>query len=68
LLYTDGCYESENYQNVQLGVRGFQEMILSHIDEPICSLLDKLIISLEDYCGTSDFGDDVCLFGMDLLR
>ena len=68
LLYTDGFYESENYQSVQLGMRGFQDMILGHIDEPIDELLDKLILSLEEYCGTAEFADDVCLFGMDLLR
>jgi serine phosphatase RsbU (regulator of sigma subunit) len=68
LLYTDGFYESENHQAVQLGMRGFQDMILAHIDEPIGVLLDKLILSLESYCGCADFSDDVCLFGMDLLR
>ena len=68
LLYTDGFYEAENPQHTQLGIRGFQDMILKDIDQPIGILLDRLIESLEAYCEKSDFGDDVCLFGMDLIR
>ncbi len=68
LLYTDGFYEAENPQRTQLGNRGFQEMIMNTIDKPIATLIDNLVLSLEEYCEKSDFGDDVCLFGMDLLR
>jgi serine phosphatase RsbU (regulator of sigma subunit) len=68
LLYTDGFYEAENPQRTQLGNRGFQEMIMKTIDKPIATLLDNLVLSLEEYCEKSDFGDDVCLFGMDLIR
>jgi serine phosphatase RsbU (regulator of sigma subunit) len=68
LLYTDGFYEAENPQNTQLGIHGFQDMILKTINKPISTILDNLILSLEEYCEQSEFGDDVCLFGMDLIR
>ena len=68
ILYTDGAYEAENSEGEQLGIRRFRESILQNAQHPVPELLGKLMASLEDFCGTKDFGDDVCLFGMDFVR
>ncbi len=68
ILYTDGAYEAENSEGEQLGIRRFRESILQNAQQPVPELLGNLMASLEDFCGTKDFGDDVCLFGMDFVR
>lgn len=68
ILYTDGAYEAENSEGEQLGIRRFRESILQNAQQPVPELLGNLMASLEHFCGTKDFGDDVCLFGMDFVR
>ena len=68
ILYTDGVFEAENPEGEQLGIQPFREWVLGQSRQSISELLDGLMDNLEDYCGTREFGDDVCLFGVDFLR
>ncbi|MBT6461604.1 MAG: SpoIIE family protein phosphatase, partial [Opitutae bacterium] len=68
ILYTDGAFEAQNPNGEQVGMKRFNEWILQNGDQPMPELLGNLMQSLEDYCGTNEFGDDVCLFGMDFVR
>ncbi|MBT5379748.1 MAG: SpoIIE family protein phosphatase [Opitutae bacterium] len=68
ILYTDGAFEAQNFNGEQVGMKRFNEWILQNGDQPMPELLGNLMQSLEDYCGTNEFGDDVCLFGMDFVR
>jgi serine phosphatase RsbU (regulator of sigma subunit) len=68
ILYTDGAFEAQNSNGEQVGMKRFNEWILQNGDQPMPELLGNLMQSLEDYCGTNEFGDDVCLFGMDFVR
>lgn len=68
ILYTDGAFEAQNPNGEQVGINRFQEWVLQNSERPMPELLGNLMQSLEDYCGTNEFGDDVCLFGMDFVR
>jgi serine phosphatase RsbU (regulator of sigma subunit) len=68
ILYTDGAFEAENPNGEQVGINRFQEWVLQNSERPMPELLGNLMQSLEDFCGTNEFGDDVCLFGMDFVR
>ena len=68
ILYTDGAFEAENPNGEQVGINRFQKWVLQNSERPMPELLGNLMQSLEDFCGTNEFGDDVCLFGMDFVR
>lgn len=68
ILYTDGFFEAENASGEQLGIGSFREWVLANAENSVAEVLDNLMLRLEAYCGTCEFGDDVCLFGMDFLR
>jgi serine phosphatase RsbU (regulator of sigma subunit) len=68
ILYTDGVFEAENPNGEQVGINRFQKWVLQNSERPMPELLGNLMQSLEDFCGTNEFGDDVCLFGMDFVR
>ena len=68
ILYTDGVFEAENQEGVQLGMQPFRDWVLDQSSQSISQLLESLMENLEEFCGTKEFGDDVCLFGVDFLR
>lgn len=68
ILYTDGVFEAENLAGEQLGMDLFQDLIRDNMELAVPELLSNLMQSLEKFCGRREFGDDVCLFGMDFVR
>lgn len=67
VLYTDGIYEVENIEGEQLGVSGLCKA-LGEFPRPadLDAVLDRMLQTASRHSAVDGYGDDVCLFGIEL--
>lgn len=66
-LFTDGIYETENEEGEEMGF----ERMMGAVNCPDSSVeqdLDRLLAETHDFAGDGEFGDDVCLLGVELKQ
>jgi sigma-B regulation protein RsbU (phosphoserine phosphatase) len=68
LLFTDGLYEAENDAGEPYGRERLIAAVRQRLHEPCDQLLDELIHASQEFSGHEDFGDDVCILGMDVVN
>jgi len=68
LLFTDGLYEAENAAGEPYGRERLLAAVRQRLHEPCEQLLGELIHESQKFCGHDDFGDDVCILGMDVVN
>jgi sigma-B regulation protein RsbU (phosphoserine phosphatase) len=68
VLYTDGLFEQENAAGEQFGHQRLLDAVAGRMGEPCRTLLDGLVKETQKFAGHTDFADDVCLVGMDVVN
>jgi len=68
LLFTDGLYEAENDAGEPYGRERLLAAVRQRLHQPCDQLLDELIHESQQFSGHEDFGDDVCILGMDVVN
>ncbi len=68
VLFTDGLYEKENAEGEQFGRERLLDAVGRRMKLPCEEILDELVIESQEFSGTEDFIDDVCLVGMDVVN
>lgn len=67
LLYTDGLYETCDAQGQSFGIERVRAFVDRQLAQPAPQILDGLIRSLAEFCGTKEIGDDVCLVAVEAV-
>ena len=65
LLYTDGLFEAEGTDDTRYGQERLLASIQRHAALPTAKLLDKLIADIEQFTGTPNFHDDLCIVAIE---
>ena len=65
IAYTDGLYETTNLEGEQMGVERLCDVLESN-SKDIEYDLDALLEKTHIFAGDAEYGDDVCLVGMEL--
>ena len=68
LLFTDGLYEATDGEGEEYGQDRLIEVVRRSLHHPTESLLHNMLSEVQQYSGTRDFDDDVCLVAMDVAR
>lgn len=68
VLFTDGLYEAENDAGEPYGRERLLSAVRQRLHQPCDQLLDELIHESQQFSGHMDFGDDVCILGMDVVN
>jgi phosphoserine phosphatase RsbU/P len=68
LLFTDGIYEASDDRQEEYGQLRLRSSVLRHLSLPTEELLDWMVRDVQKFSGNSEFDDDVCLVGLDVLR
>jgi sigma-B regulation protein RsbU (phosphoserine phosphatase) len=68
LLFTDGLFEVPNAADEDYGTDRLLAAARQRLNLPLAGLLDGLIADVRAFAGGNDFGDDVCLLGMEVAR
>jgi sigma-B regulation protein RsbU (phosphoserine phosphatase) len=66
LVYTDGLHEVEDAAGDQLGIERVITKMEESIEEDLETSLDTLLDYARRHSDEGEFGDDVCLFGMEV--
>jgi serine phosphatase RsbU (regulator of sigma subunit) len=67
VLFTDGLYEAEDDRGRLFGRDRLMNVIAKNVWMPLDDILNAVIGEVESYAG-GDFGDDVCLLGVEIRR
>jgi phosphoserine phosphatase RsbU/P len=68
LLFTDGLYEAIGPNGEEYGLERLQEAVKRRSKLATPQLCDELLAEVQNFAGTREFEDDVCLLGMELTR
>ena len=68
VLYTDGIYEVNNSREEEFGQERLIHSIRENIRLPAEALFDALLREVQEFSGTTEFDDDVCLVGTEVHR
>lgn len=66
ILFTDGVLEAENPQGVPFFEDRLMEVVAGHADKPLENTLDGILSAVLSFSESGQFGDDVCLLGVDV--
>jgi sigma-B regulation protein RsbU (phosphoserine phosphatase) len=66
ILFTDGVLEAENPQGVPFFEERLMDVVASHADKPLEDTLDGILSAVLAFSESTQFGDDVCLLGVDV--
>jgi len=61
LIGTDGIWEACNASGEMFGKERVLALLKSHAREPAGTIRDRLVETLQDFCGNSDLEDDVTM-------
>jgi sigma-B regulation protein RsbU (phosphoserine phosphatase) len=68
MLFTDGLYELDGPDDALYEMSQLTEAVLARCAMDTPRLFDDLISELRHYSVTGEFGDDMCLVGVDITR
>jgi sigma-B regulation protein RsbU (phosphoserine phosphatase) len=68
ILYTDGLYEVEGPDETLYTQEMLMEAVGRRVQAPLPELFDGLIGEIRGFAVDGQFGDDVCVVGMDVVR
>ncbi|MEO8350779.1 MAG: SpoIIE family protein phosphatase [Chthoniobacteraceae bacterium] len=68
MLFTDGLYEVEGPGDVFYEMSQLHEAVRRRQQLPTPRLFDELVQELRAFSANGEFGDDMCLVGMDVAR
>lgn len=66
LMYTDGICEALNANRHEFGVEHLRETIEDYNKLPLEQLVQRMVEVVQEYAGSKNLGDDVCLLGFTL--
>jgi sigma-B regulation protein RsbU (phosphoserine phosphatase) len=64
-LYTDGIYEATNAEGEEFGQDRLLQAVRRRIETPANQLFEELLAEVQEFSGTNEFEDDVCLVGVE---
>jgi serine phosphatase RsbU (regulator of sigma subunit) len=67
LQYTDGIFEAMNEKNEEWGTNNFYAVVKKYGNTTPKHLLQKLVQSVQEFCGTMKQGDDITLLALKVL-
>src|SRR5882724_9146184 len=67
-LFTDGIYEVTNAQGQEFGQERLLQAVRKRIDTPPEQLFSELLAEVQQFSGSQEFEDDVCLVGVEAAR
>jgi serine phosphatase RsbU (regulator of sigma subunit) len=65
-LFTDGLFEAANAGGVEFGEEALARALVAAADRPLGECVGQGIAAAERHCGSSEFGDDVCVLAAEL--
>lgn len=68
MLYTDGVYEAENLAAESFGRHRLMASASNRIRQPAPLLFDGLLADVQQFTGSTQFADDICLVGIEIMR
>jgi len=68
LLFTDGIIESESASGTEWGLVGLKQTVRANLPAAGSALLNCLLANAQDFTGTREFADDVCLAAVELVE
>ncbi|MBC8097241.1 MAG: SpoIIE family protein phosphatase [Akkermansiaceae bacterium] len=68
LLFTDGIYEGNNSQEEEFGQQRLLDFVRARPDQPADELLDEMLRAAQEFSGTKEFEDDVCLASVEIAK
>ena len=68
MLYTDGLYEAENLDAESFGHERLMASASTRIRQPAPLLFDGLLADVQQFTGSTEFADDICLVGIEIMR
>jgi len=68
MLYTDGVYEAENPDAESFGRERLMASASNRIRQPAPLLFDGLLADVQQFTGSTEFADDVCLVGIEIMQ
>jgi len=67
-LFTDGIYEVTNAEGQEFGQERLLQAVRKRIDTPPEQLFSELLAEVQQFSGSHEFEDDVCLVGVEAAR
>jgi sigma-B regulation protein RsbU (phosphoserine phosphatase) len=68
LLFTDGIIEAESATGTEGGLAGLKQTVCANLPAAGSALLNCLLANAQDFTGTREFVDDVCLAVVELVE
>jgi sigma-B regulation protein RsbU (phosphoserine phosphatase) len=67
-LFTDGIYEVTNAESEEFGQERLLQAVRKRIQTPAEQLFAELLTEVQQFSGSQEFEDDVCLVGVEAAR
>jgi serine phosphatase RsbU (regulator of sigma subunit) len=67
-LFTDGIYEMTNAEGEEFGQERLLQAVRKRIQRPAEELFAELLTEAQEFSGSREFEDDVCLVGVEAAR
>jgi len=64
LLYTDGVTEAENMEEIQYGVKRFENFFLENLNLSIEMIIKKSLVTVKEFVGDAPQSDDITFLGL----
>src|SRR4029434_11166170 len=68
LLFTDGIIESESATGTEWALAGLKQTVRANLPAAGSALLNCLLANAQDFTGTREFADDVCVAAVELVE
>jgi serine phosphatase RsbU (regulator of sigma subunit) len=68
LFFTDGVYEMANAANEVFTYERFETVVRRWARLPVATLFDELMLEVQEFAGSQEFRDDICLIAAHLPR
>ncbi len=66
MMFTDGLYEVEGADQQLYTQEMLATAVRKRVKMPASQLFDELLAEIRDFAVAKEFGDDVCLVGMEV--
>ena len=67
-LFTDGIYEATNAEGQEFGQERLLQAVRKRVQIPAEQLFGELLTEVQQFSGSQEFEDDVCLVGVEAAR
>ena len=68
MLFTDGLFEVDSQGQEQYGQDRLLAAVRQRVRQPLAALLDGVLEDIQQFSGSKEFVDDVCLVGVEVAR